>query len=177
MSQDSIAMWSFKTPLGWIALLWCGKKLRQVSFGHHSDREAIAALNPSLAARAARQNPSPALVHRLVGYTRGKPESFADVELDFSGLTVFQQRVLRRCQQIPYGHTVSYGQLAAMAGYPGAARAVGNCMAANRFPLVVPCHRVVAADGSLGKFSAPGGKATKRLLLAMEAHAGKPPRI
>jgi len=173
MCQDSIAVWSFETPLGWIGLLWCGEKLRQVSFGHRSDREATAALDPALTAHAARQNLCPTLVRRLIAYTSGKPESFADVELDFTGLTVFQKRVLRCCQQIPYGRTVSYRQLAAMAGYPGAARPVGNCMAANRFPLIVPCHRVVASDGSAGKFSAPGGQATKQLLLAMEANAGK----
>ncbi len=169
MCPVTTAHWSFETSLGWIALLWCGQKLRQVSFGHASQQKALAALCPQLAATAARRNLQPELVRRMLGYTQGEPESFADVALDFDGLSRFQQRVLRCCQRIAYGCTVSYGRLAAMAGYPGAARAVGNCMASNRFPLVVPCHRVVAADGSLGKFSAPGGTALKRRLLAMEA--------
>jgi methylated-DNA-[protein]-cysteine S-methyltransferase len=64
---------------------------------------------------------------------------------------------------------LTYGELAAKAGYPGAARAVGNCMAANRIPLLIPCHRVVCAGGRLGSYSAPGGTVTKRRLLALEA--------
>jgi methylated-DNA-[protein]-cysteine S-methyltransferase len=83
-------------------------------------------------------------------------------------LTEFQQKVQKLCRQIPFGTTMTYGELAAKAGAPGAARAVGICMARNCFPLVVPCHRVVPAGGRLGNYSAPGGTETKQRLLDME---------
>ena len=81
----------------------------------------------------------------------------------------FQRRVLNQCRRVPCGATISYARLAAKAGYPGAARAVGNCMAGNPIPLIVPCHRVVCSDGRLGAYSAPGGTAMKRRLLALES--------
>ena len=90
-------------------------------------------------------------------------------EIDLGWTTEFQRRVIRRCRRIPYGKTATYGQIASAAGSPGAARAVGSCMAANRFPLIVPCHRVVRSGGGIGAFSAPGGTRTKRRLLAMES--------
>ncbi len=73
------------------------------------------------------------------------------------------------CRRIPWGQTRSYAQLAAVAGRPGAARAVGSVMAKNRVPLVVPCHRVIASSGQLGGYSAPQGLSLKRRLLAMES--------
>jgi methylated-DNA-[protein]-cysteine S-methyltransferase len=72
------------------------------------------------------------------------------------------------CRRIGYGQTISYGQLAASVGAPGAARAVGTCMATNPLPLVVPCHRVIPAAGPPGFYSAPGGCRMKQRLLAME---------
>ena len=76
--------------------------------------------------------------------------------------------MVMECRKIPYGKTLSYGQLAAKAGRPGAARAVGNHMAGNRTPIIVPCHRVLPSGGGLGGFSAAGGVALKRRLLEME---------
>ena len=76
---------------------------------------------------------------------------------------------MHQCRRIPYGRTMSYAELAAKAGSPNAARAVGNCMAGNRIPLIVPCHRVVCSDGRLGSYSAPGGTRMKRRLLDLES--------
>jgi methylated-DNA-[protein]-cysteine S-methyltransferase len=70
--------------------------------------------------------------------------------------------------QIPYGRVVSYGCLAQQAGYPGASRAVGGAMAANPIPIIVPCHRVVAASGALTGYSGPGGIVMKKNLLSLE---------
>jgi methylated-DNA-[protein]-cysteine S-methyltransferase len=83
-------------------------------------------------------------------------------------LTPFQQRVVETVQGIPFGQTMSYAEVAERAGSPRAARAVGNVMAQNRTPMVVPCHRVLASGGRLGGFSAPGGTEFKRRLLALE---------
>jgi methylated-DNA-[protein]-cysteine S-methyltransferase len=110
---------------------------------------------------------------RLQAFASGKPDDFRDIRVEPGllqpSLTDFQRRVLDQCRKIPYGSTISYAELAAKAGFPRASRAVGNCMAANRIPLLIPCHRVVRSDGQLGSYSAPGGVGMKRRLLAMES--------
>jgi len=156
----------FPSELGWIAMVGAGDVLCRLSFGHRGPDVAVAALGPELAAVEGEWNPG--LIDRLQAYAAGEPVDFGDVAIDQRHLSPFGRRVIRRCRRIPYGRTVSYAELAAAAGSPRAARAVGNCMAANRTPLVVPCHRVVAAGGRLGRFSAPGGTRTKRRLLEME---------
>ena len=94
------------------------------------------------------------------------PRRGAEVALDLSVGTPFQRRVWAALQQIPPGETRSYGELAAALGVPGAARAVGSANARNPLSIVVPCHRVVGADGSLTGYA--GGEARKRWLLAHE---------
>ena len=97
------------------------------------------------------------------------------VRLDLSGLTAFQRRVLEACARIGYGQTTTYGALARRIGRPRAARAVGHALGRNPVPLVIPCHRVVASDGSLGGFSAEQGVELKRQLLELEARTCRPP--
>ena len=97
-------------------------------------------------------------------YLSGRRRRFT-VPLDLGGLPPFQRRVLAAARRIPYGKTATYGRLAARAGKPKAARAVGQAMARNPVPILVPCHRVVAANG-LGGFG--GGLVLKRRLLALE---------
>jgi len=101
-----------------------------------------------------------------VRFFRGEEVPFDDVALDLSPFTVFQRAVTESLRDVPRGETVSYGELAALAGYPGAQRAVGSFCARNRFMLIVPCHRVVAADG-IGAYGS-SGVMTKRRLLALE---------
>jgi methylated-DNA-[protein]-cysteine S-methyltransferase len=112
----------------------------------------------------------PRLQRQIQRYFDGRPTDFT-VKLDLSGRTPFHQTVLRACAAIPYGETLTYGQLAELAGHPGAARAVGSVMAGNMIPLIIPCHRVVAAGGRPSGFSAPGGPRTRRWLLDLEASA------
>jgi methylated-DNA-[protein]-cysteine S-methyltransferase len=121
----------------------------------------------------------PALAAAVADYFAGRNARF-DVDIDLDNHTAFQRRVLEACRRIPPGAVVTYGQLAAQAGRPRAARAVGRTMAVNPVPLVIPCHRVVAADGSLCGFSATGGLGAKRRLLDHErrfrpAHSPRPP--
>ena len=157
------------SPLGWMALIGAGEVLRRLSFGHSSPERAVAGLEPELMRGATPGVWNEDLVCRLEAYASGEPVDFRDVRIDTTAMSEFRRRVLRHCRAIPYGQIATYGQLAAKAGSPKAARAVGSCMAANRFPLIVPCHRVLPADGHVGAFSAPGGVRTKRRLLAMEA--------
>lgn len=91
-----------------------------------------------------------------------------EIPLDLDGVTDFRRRVLLETMNIPFGRTSSYGQLAARVHNPRAARAVGSTMACNPLPLVIPCHRVVASDGSMHGFSSPGGISTKIKLLQHE---------
>lgn len=158
----------FRSRLGWMAMIGTGEVVERLTFGHGSSRAAAAACGPELLQQARPGTWNGQLVRRLRAFASGQAVDFRDVRVDPGRLTKFQRRVVRCCRQIPYGKTFSYGQLAAKAGSPGAARAVGNCMAANRIPLIIPCHRVLPADGSPGKFSAPGGPRTKRRLLALE---------
>jgi O-6-methylguanine DNA methyltransferase len=108
------------------------------------------------------------LMERLIRREQGERDDFLDLSLPLNDRTQFQRLVLACCRAIPWGETRTYGQLAREAGSPGAARAVGQVMATNRLPLIVPCHRVVSANGGLGGFSAPSGIDLKRRLLQHE---------
>ncbi|MEJ5330966.1 MAG: methylated-DNA--[protein]-cysteine S-methyltransferase [Desulfobaccales bacterium] len=101
----------------------------------------------------------------LTGYFAGRHPDFSSLPLDLAG-TPFQHQVWQELQKIPPGQTLSYGELARRLGKPTAARAVGQALKANPLPLIIPCHRVIAADGSIGGFSA--GLTRKRWLLAHE---------
>jgi methylated-DNA-[protein]-cysteine S-methyltransferase len=109
------------------------------------------------------------LVHRLGSYFGGEPVSFADVEIDAEEWTPFQDDVAAALRTVSYGEVVSYSDLARLAGYPRAQRAAGTFCARNRFPLVIPCHRVVGAHG-IGSYGSLGLE-YKRRLLALEGVA------
>jgi methylated-DNA-[protein]-cysteine S-methyltransferase len=106
------------------------------------------------------------LARRMASYFAGERVTFEDVPLDLEWCTPFQRAVAETLRRVPYGETVSYGELAALAGYPNAQRAAGTFCARNRTALVVPCHRVVGADG-LGSYGSLGLD-YKRRLLALE---------
>jgi len=139
-------------------------------------------------------DPETAKKHLLAGLTglKSDPKLFPDlqkqVKLYFSGtyvefddkipllidhLSKFSRDILRACMKIPYGSTVSYGKLAKMANHPNAARAVGNAMAKNPIPLIIPCHRVIKSNGSTGGFqqNRPGGPDLKIKMLKLEKDA------
>jgi methylated-DNA-[protein]-cysteine S-methyltransferase len=108
------------------------------------------------------------VVEAITALLNGDAVDLSDVELDMDGVPPFHRRVYDVVRAIPPGGTMSYGEVAAWAGAPGAARAVGQALGNNPFAIVVPCHRVLAAGGRIGGFSAEGGITTKRRLLAIE---------
>lgn len=112
-------------------------------------------------------------LQRAVGdYVAGKSSTF-DCKCDISWATPFAQKVLRACSQIKTGDTMTYGELARLSGSSGGGRAVGAVMAANRIPLIIPCHRVIAADGTLKGYSAiPGPRLKEELLKHEKCHYG-----
>lgn len=125
--------------------------------------------------------PSSALTERaaeiLKRYFMGLSQSFEDIPVDLAIRGPFRRRILELVRTIPHGEVRSYGEVAAMAGTPGAARAVGGAMAANPVPVIIPCHRVVAGNGQLTGFSGPGGISMKKYLLQMEGAEFKGERI
>ncbi len=109
----------------------------------------------------------PELCQQIKKYFSGSTVRFS-APLDLTHLTPFRGEVIKACQRIPYGQTASYADLARAAGSPQAARAVGSTMANNPLPLLVPCHRVLCSNGSLGGFSSPNGVREKKRLLQLE---------
>jgi methylated-DNA-[protein]-cysteine S-methyltransferase len=150
---------AFDTAMGRGAVEWSDRGLTRVW------------IPPAPAGRASDQAPPhvQGVIERLQRLLCGDDVDFADVALDLDGVPDFDQKIYVLARALPRGVTATYGDLARRAGSPGAAQAVGQAMGNNRFPLVVPCHRVVAAGGGNGGFSAPGGVDTKLRLLALES--------
>lgn len=160
------------SPLGplWIAAGRQGVAL--IHFGRRPEPRALARLaRLGIATGAARARSVPPVARELAEYFAGRRRRFG-IPVDLRGLTTFQRRVLRATSRIPYGEVATYRAIAISAGSPNAARAVGSALRANPVPLLVPCHRVVGSDGSLGGYS--GGRRQKRALLALEGTAGEP---
>ena len=110
---------------------------------------------------------------QLVSYFEGKSFSFDEIPLDIDHRSDFEKATYHALRKTECGDTISYGQLAKLAGYPNAARAVGRAMATNLVPVLVPCHRVILAGGKLGKYSGAGGEVFKQQLLTLEkSYAG-----
>lgn len=163
----------FPTDFGWFALCGFGRTVTALAIGHLSEtaaRNSTAADNKT-AGTPIETDWFPDLRRRLEQYAAGAETDFADCNLDLDGCTPFQRRVLTATREIGYGMTVTYAQLARKVGAPRAARAVGNVMARNPMPILIPCHRVTATGGGWGGYSAPQGVTLKRRLLAMESVA------
>jgi methylated-DNA-[protein]-cysteine S-methyltransferase len=124
------------------------------------------------AATAALPGPVAAAVEGIVALLAGERRDLCEVVLDERGIDDFRRAVHAATRAVGPGETTTYGEIARAIGAPGAARAVGAALGANPFPIVVPCHRVLAADGALHGFSAPGGIATKRRMLEIERAPG-----
>jgi O-6-methylguanine DNA methyltransferase len=157
----------FHTPWGWMGMSETTKGINEVVLPKASRQAVLSELQAASAALLGTQV-SPRLREaqaQLIGYLAGTRMSF-DLPLDLSRGTSFQQKVWRILRRISYGRLRSYQWVAARVGGGQYARAVGNAVGANPIPIVIPCHRIVAQDGSLGGFS--GGLPTKRKLLALE---------
>jgi len=172
---------TYKTVFGNGKLLWRGKLLAGLELPgapvipSDSEISGITGANPDMAeadSTSARTMEQYDLILRLESYFSGEPMTFPieQLPLDLASMTPFQHDVVRALAAVPYGRTITYGQLAGASGHALACRAVGNVMAANPFPVVIPCHRVIRGDGSLGNYSA--GEGWKARLLELEG--GRP---
>jgi methylated-DNA-[protein]-cysteine S-methyltransferase len=168
----------FETPLGHCALAWSEDGVTWLQLPEETPdatRARLLAKRPDAGAEDAKLRSAPKWVKDAVARVRahlaGKPQALGEVPLDLSDASPLHTKIYRALQSVPAGKTTTYGDLAKIAGSPGASRAVGRAMATTPFPLLVPCHRVVAAGGKEGGFSAYGGLVTKEKLLALEGGA------
>jgi len=151
-----------ETPIGTLLIAGDASAVLQVTFSvHGKPAKAEAGWVES------QRGPVGEAIRQLREYFAGKRTGF-DLPLAPRG-TEFQRSVWRQLQEIPYGETISYGELARRVGNPKASRAVGSANGANPLPIVIPCHRVIAGNGTLGGFG--GGLPMKQTLLALEQGA------
>jgi methylated-DNA-[protein]-cysteine S-methyltransferase len=178
MSRRSFAL--FDTALGGCAIAWSESGVAGVQLP-----EADAAQTRRRAQRRfgadAGADPPPAIRQAITGIVAllaGESVDLSNIALDVEGIDAFDRRVYDAARRIAPGRTQTYGAIAAALGDPALARAVGQALGRNPFAIIVPCHRVLAADGRIGGFSAAGGAVTKRRLLLIEgARAGDAPDL
>jgi methylated-DNA-[protein]-cysteine S-methyltransferase len=161
----------FDTALGRCGIAWGSHGVVGVQLPEPRELETRARLLQRFP--DTREAPPPPEVQRavdgIVALLRGEPADLSTIGLDMERVPPFHRRVYEAAREIPPGATVSYGDIAARLGAPGAARAVGQALGRNPFAIVVPCHRVLAAGGKVGGFSANGGIRTKLRLLSIES--------
>ena len=164
----------FDTAIGRCGIAWSGRGVAGVQLPERGERETGARLRRRFP--DARESPPPAPVRRaiagIVALLRGEPSELGAVTLDLDGVPAFHRRVYEVARTIPPGVTLSYGEVAARLGAPGSARDVGQVLGQNPFAIIVPCHRVLAANGKAGGFSARGGVRTKLRLITSERAGG-----
>jgi methylated-DNA-[protein]-cysteine S-methyltransferase len=160
----------FDTPIGWFGIVWSERGIVGVQLPQKDEFATRARLRRRFpeAAEAPPPGEVQGAIDGIVALLQGEPRDLSAVALDEDGLPPFDRRVYQAARTIRPGSTLSYGDLAARLGEPGEAREVGQALGRNPFPILVPCHRVLAAGGKLGGFSARGGVTTKVRLLSIE---------
>ena len=173
--NNEISLSLFATEIGWMGILGRDQVVMSIVIGHTSALSATKAARKSISDRGfidgvsiKEQDWLPELRKSLHAYASGQPVEFGAIDLQFPPQTKFREKVLKATLALRYGETTSYGELARRVGHPGAARAVGTVMSTNRFPILIPCHRVLAAGGKLGGYTSPSGTRLKQRLLDME---------
>jgi len=165
----------FETAVGTCGIAWNERGVAGVQLPERT----VAAMRATMARRfpGIGEAPLPSYVRSAIdamtALLRGESIDLSSIVLDMSGVQPFSRRVYDASRRIPAGATATYGAIAERLGARGAARAVGQALGRNPFPIVVPCHRVLAAGGAMGGFSAPGGVDTKRRLLEIEGAGGR----
>jgi O-6-methylguanine DNA methyltransferase len=160
----------FDTNIGRCGIAWSTRGIAGVQLPEASEAKTRARLTRRYP--HAREAPPPADVCRAIdaisSLLRGEPRDLSAVALDMEGIPEFDRGVYEAARGIVAGATVSYGELAARVGERGLAREVGQALGRNPFPIIVPCHRILATGGKAGGFSSNGGVATKLRLLTIE---------
>jgi len=169
----------FETKLGFSGIAWSDDGITRFRLPD-PDRASAAR---QFKGKTESQSPPPhvaTVVEEAKRYFAGERIDFTPIELDLSGIDPIRRSIYDALRRVPFGETVTYGELAKRAevNAPQAAQDVGVAMARNPVPLIIPCHRVLAAGGKLGGFSAPGRTETKERMLALEGvFIGNQPRL
>lgn len=167
----------FETALGPFGMTWSERGLSRLQLPE-ADR---AATEERLSASASPCEPPPWAEHVIAAIRRhlaGERVDFASAAVDLTGVGEFRRAVYEAARAVGWGQTASYGEIARRIGFAWGARAVGQALARNPVPLVVPCHRILTHDRRIGGFSAYGGTVTKQRLLALEGvHLGGTPTL
>jgi methylated-DNA-[protein]-cysteine S-methyltransferase len=160
----------FDTDFGVCGIAWSDRGIIRLVLPEASpaDTETRLRRQAKTSARTKPPRAIEAVIRAVQAYFSGDYVDFSEVRLDLSAEPDFERRVYAALREVRWGLTTTYGDLAILAGTPGGARAVGRAMANNPLPVIVPCHRVLAAGGAIGGFSAHGGLATKHRMLALE---------
>jgi methylated-DNA-[protein]-cysteine S-methyltransferase len=162
----------FETPIGRCGIAWRGGRIV---------RSALPQATPARFPGMAQAEPPAsvaAAIDAIVGLLSGQPADLSTIGIDLSGAAEFDRAVYAAASRIPRGEVRTYGEIASEIGQPRAAQAVGLALGRNPVPIIVPCHRVLAASGRSGGFSAPGGIATKFRILEIEgARRSGPPEL
>jgi methylated-DNA-[protein]-cysteine S-methyltransferase len=165
----------FSTAIGRCALVWRAGPIIGASLPEADEARLRASIERRFPG-AREADPPESVRNAIAGVTRllaGEKLDLSDIALDLSACSGFEREVYAAARAIPCGETRTYGELAAAVGQAGAGQAVGLALGRNPVPIIVPCHRILAASGRSGGFSAPGGIATKFRMLQIEG-AGRP---
>lgn len=172
MNRRSLSYTLFDTLIGRCGIAWSDRGIVRIQLPEETDAKAVRRLATNDDLTPAEPPPQVrASIEQIRRHLGGDRQDFRDMPLDMSGVADFHRRVYQGARKVSAGKTISYGELAMRIGAPGAARAVGQALGRNPFAIVVPCHRVLAAQGRAGGFSAHGGVGTKRRILAAEGVA------
>ncbi len=161
----------FQTTIGRCGIAWSGQGIVRVQLPESSEGETLARLAKQVQ-DASEATPPPDVQRAVDGIRsmlRGEAMDLSSAALDMGRVPRFHRQVYDAARTIPYGETVTYGELATHLGARGGARAVGQALGRNPFAIIVPCHRVLASHGKVGGFSASGGIAMKLRLLSIES--------
>ncbi len=161
--------WLFDTAIGWCGIAWTTTGVTRLQLPERDSAATERRLTRRSATAASGLPPNAAQTVELVRcYLGGARVDFSPATLDLTGVSLFHRKIYDAARLVGFGETATYGDIAERAGSPGAARGVGQAMARNPVPLIIPCHRILAAGNRIGGFSAFGGTSTKQHLLALE---------
>jgi methylated-DNA-[protein]-cysteine S-methyltransferase len=177
MTNDALNFTLFQTEIGCCGIVWSGRGIAGVQIAEKNEqsvRNRMMRRYPD----ARQASPPPdvqSVIVDIVSLLKGEAKDLSGAKLDLDGVADFNRRVYDIARTIRPGETLSYGEIAARLGDRNLARDVAQALSQNPFPVIVPCHRVLAAGGKMGGFSAPGGVRTKLRMLSIEgARYGAP---
>ncbi|PBB86202.1 methylated-DNA--[protein]-cysteine S-methyltransferase [Mesorhizobium sp. WSM3876] len=167
-----------ETVIGFMGIAWSENGLIRLCLPEHSREAVERRLFRHAGVSASTRQPQwvVELIASIKSYAAGEDVDFSSVPVDLAGVDDFRLAIYDAARKLGFGETTTYGELAKRAGHAGLARETGAALGANPVPLVIPCHRILAAGGKIDGFSAPGGSATKEKMLATEGvRLGRPP--